>query len=646
MKKRLLYFVLGVFGAGLSVNANAQAISYVGPRVLISTQTPSAIEGMKDFTYSSDPALTGPWGGAINQIWNHIPLVLADATDSILCTATPGSLTGKWALIWRGDCQFGTKAKKAQQAGATGVMIINNVPGASPINMAAGNDGGAVTIPTLMVSNPDGAAISAMEHTANTVYISVTPYGFNNTHDLCIPNNLISLAPGFAIPKDQLVANNGNPKAYKGFLSAWIANTGTSDEANTKLNLDVQWVPTVGSPSTYYKDSIVYGTLAAADSLDVANSTSTKYDLHATTTGHFDFTYTASSANTDNLPIDNMQKTTMYVTDGSFCNSQYNNVLGEPIVKGGLQVGGNTPPLTFTWGPLFYVSRATQAYNIQMALYPKDTNQHDLQFVNTTSFVTVLFKWTDANSDGLLQPGEMSLVKTGNHTFTSLDSPGKIFVVPFRNDVSGQPEPATLDSNSWYWVAPVLDNTALYLGYDGSSNYYNRYYAADHLASGSFKDFWAPLHNEGVDGASGHLVTPPDTISMIPFAVDVALPYKPSDSMSLSLGNNTPSIALNTFFLPEKVKTVTNTTKSFNVYPNPVAAGQGIHVKLELDRTASQASFMIMDALGRVISTVKKTSIRNDDFVLSTTGLAAGNYYIVMTADGQSSFKSFTVASK
>lgn len=646
MKKRLLYFVLGAFGAGLSVNADAQAISYVGPRVLITTQTPSAIEGMKNFTYASDPSATGAWGGAINQIWNHIPLVLADATDSILCSATPSGLTGKWALIWRGDCEFGHKAKKAQTAGAVGVMIINNVPGAGPVGMGAGAEGAGVTIPVVMVSNPDGAAISAMEHTANTVYISVTPYGFGNTHDLCIPNDLFSLPPGFAIPKDQLVTGNGNPDAYKCFLSAWIANTGTADATNTKLNLDVQWVPTVGSPSTFFKDSLVYGTLAAADSLDVVNSATTKFDLHATGTGRFDFTYTASSASTDDLPIDNIQKTSMYVTEGTFCKSRYNTVLGQPIVTGGLQVGGATPPLNFTWGPLFYVSRSTQAYNIQMALYPKDTNQHDLQFVNTTSFVTVLFKWTDANSDGLLQPGELALVKTGNHSFTQFDSAGKIFVVPFRNDVSGSPEPVTLDSNSWYWVAPVLDNTSLFLGYDNTSNYFNRYYAADHLSSGSFKDFWAPLHNAGVDGATGHLITPPDTISMIPFAVDNAIPYKPSDSMSLSLGNNTPSIALNTFFLPEKVKSVNNTLRVFNVYPNPTAAGQGIHVKVELDHTASQASFMIMDALGRVISTERKTALRNDDFILSTNGLAAGNYYIVMTADGQSSFKPFTVTSK
>lgn len=65
---------------------------------------------------------------------------------------------GKIVVIYRGDCEFGSKVLKAQQAGAVAVIMINNVPGA-PITMGAGAQGGSVTIPSVMISDVDGAAI-------------------------------------------------------------------------------------------------------------------------------------------------------------------------------------------------------------------------------------------------------------------------------------------------------------------------------------------------------------------------------------------------------------------------------------------------------------------------------------------------------
>lgn len=632
MRKHLLSFVLGAVGISVSMEANAQAISYVGPRVLITTQTPSAIEGMKNFTYSSDPSGT-VWGGALTSVWNHVPLVLADATDSILCTATPGSLTGKWALIWRGNCEFGSKAKKAQLAGATGVMIINNVPGAGPVGMGAGADGASVTIPVIMVSNPDGQAIDAMEHTANTVYISVTPYGFNNAHDLCIPNDLFALSPGFAIPASQLDASNGNPKAYKSFLSAWVANTGTSDESNVKLNLDVNWVPTVGSPSLFHKDSItVPGTFAALDSLDLLNSPTGAFDMHASGTGRFDFTYTANMTNTDAQPIDNMQTFSMYATTGTFCNSKYNIVNGEPIVSSGLRVGGTNPPPTFTWGPLFYVAHAADAYNLQMALYA-DTSHHDLSFIQNAAgiYYTAMFEWTDANSNSIMEPTELTLVGTGNHTFTTLDSQGHVFVAPFDTVIHMQ-------SGKYYWPVAVMSNLDLYLGIDGSSNYYNRLYASDHLSTGAFKAFWAPLYEGGINV---NQIPQTDTIENIPFTAVKALQYMPSDSMSLALGANTPSVALNTYFIPEKVQRVAIRPTEFTVFPNP--ATSTVNVKVEFPQAVPNVTFDIMSTLGQVITRVNKGTIKNGIITLNTSNLAAGNYYIIMNADGKTSFRPVTI---
>jgi Zn-dependent M28 family amino/carboxypeptidase len=76
------------------------------------------------------------------------------STSSAGCEAAdfPASLTGKVALIQRGTCDFGQKAKNAQDRGAAGVIIFNEGTIGAPdrqglINGTIGGYG--VTIPTL-----------------------------------------------------------------------------------------------------------------------------------------------------------------------------------------------------------------------------------------------------------------------------------------------------------------------------------------------------------------------------------------------------------------------------------------------------------------------------------------------------------------
>ncbi|EHR73306.1 Zinc metalloprotease (elastase) [Burkholderiales bacterium JOSHI_001] len=73
------------------------------------------------------------------------------------CEALPaGSLTGRIALVDRGLCSFTVKVKNAQNAGATGVVIANNAASAP---FAPGGTDSTVTIPSMMISQADGAAL-------------------------------------------------------------------------------------------------------------------------------------------------------------------------------------------------------------------------------------------------------------------------------------------------------------------------------------------------------------------------------------------------------------------------------------------------------------------------------------------------------
>jgi serine protease len=68
------------------------------------------------------------------------------------------SLSGRIALISRGEISFGEKASNAAAAGAIGVIIFNNAPGAIS-GTAAKADGSDADLPVLGLSQADGEAL-------------------------------------------------------------------------------------------------------------------------------------------------------------------------------------------------------------------------------------------------------------------------------------------------------------------------------------------------------------------------------------------------------------------------------------------------------------------------------------------------------
>ncbi|MFV0158457.1 M36 family metallopeptidase [Empedobacter falsenii] len=102
------------------------------------------------------------WGGTLTStaLTKDLTLLLKSET-----TGTPydgcGTITNtaevndKIAVIYRGDCSFESKVKTAQNAGAKGAIIVNNVAGM--INMSGSDT--TITIPAISISKADGDAI-------------------------------------------------------------------------------------------------------------------------------------------------------------------------------------------------------------------------------------------------------------------------------------------------------------------------------------------------------------------------------------------------------------------------------------------------------------------------------------------------------
>jgi hypothetical protein len=102
---------------------------------------------------------TADFGAHITTSGVTANVVAASPADGCSAlTNAPAAVAGRIALIDRGTCNFTVKVKNAQNAGAVGVVMVNNV---SPGVIQMGGGDSSITIPTLMVSLADGGTLKS-----------------------------------------------------------------------------------------------------------------------------------------------------------------------------------------------------------------------------------------------------------------------------------------------------------------------------------------------------------------------------------------------------------------------------------------------------------------------------------------------------
>ena len=122
--------------------------------VKVTVNSPSSIAG--DYF-----GLSGSFGADLTPISGTLVLVddgSGNPNEGCSSLTNGAAISGNIAVVYRGSCNFSSKALNAQNEGALAVIVVNNVSGPA-VGMASGDDGDQVTIPTFMLSQADGQAI-------------------------------------------------------------------------------------------------------------------------------------------------------------------------------------------------------------------------------------------------------------------------------------------------------------------------------------------------------------------------------------------------------------------------------------------------------------------------------------------------------
>ncbi|MBE0548527.1 MAG: S8 family serine peptidase [Rubrivivax sp.] len=165
---------------------------------------------------SATGAPTTPLSGSLPMAKTGTTTAANDACEAL----TPGSLTGKAALVRRGTCSFYTKAFNAQEAGASAVILYNNQIGEVSPTVAGSTP--AITVPVVMVTQSSGeeldgritAEATTLTWTAGTA-VDLLPTGdlisgfssFGLAPDLSLKPNIT--APGGSIYSTYPLENGG-----------------------------------------------------------------------------------------------------------------------------------------------------------------------------------------------------------------------------------------------------------------------------------------------------------------------------------------------------------------------------------------------------------------------------------------------------
>ncbi|MBK7190347.1 MAG: T9SS type A sorting domain-containing protein [bacterium] len=152
-----------VFTGPQAVNDAGNLLGYASELLVSAPANVAGSYFVGDASFGPTVASSPVSGDVVLVVDSTIPT--ADGCEPITNAA---ALAGNIALIDRGICSFAAKVQAAQDAGAIGVIVVNNVAGPAS---SMGGASATVTIPSIMVSQADGNLLKA--ELANGLFASI-----------------------------------------------------------------------------------------------------------------------------------------------------------------------------------------------------------------------------------------------------------------------------------------------------------------------------------------------------------------------------------------------------------------------------------------------------------------------------------------
>ena len=440
MKKVLLLFAFG--------------LSIIGTKaqVVFNIQSPASLAGNYTMTYA-DPA--GGWGcpdllDPVNSISDTLVFVNdGTAGDSLGCNALVNSaeLAGHIAVVYRGSCEFGTKAFMAQNAGAIAVVIINNAPG-DPVGMAPGADGANVTIPVIMITQIDGSNIRSSTDNGEKVAVFIgNKFGlFDN--DLGFSNDRILLPNPNT--NHSLLAQNGTEYSFR--VGAWVYNFGNLMQSGGTFSANVMY-----NGNSIYSETMTLPDMNSGDTIlaELPEFTQGTYPA-----GKYTITYSIALAGTDEYDADNSFTTDFFISDNvfSYVNLDDN---GLPIST----TGYRTSAVTSNFTSCIHFRNANASRVRADGLYFAATTNTSSALLGQEFIVTVYQHdddFVDLNDPNAAIENYQEL-STGSYIYTEDSMDFETVYAPFGSSV-------TLEDNQRYLFCVTTFDQNTFIGY-GSLNY-------------------------------------------------------------------------------------------------------------------------------------------------------------------------------
>jgi PA domain/Secretion system C-terminal sorting domain len=376
MKKLLLLFILTATGY----------ISGVG-QISFIVNSPTDIEGGYNFetvdtTGANEWNLSPDMDNTANAVTADLLIVDDGAIgDSLGCGVIINDLTGKIAVVYRGICEFGAKAKKAQDAGALAVIIINNVPG-PPLGMLPGVSGDSVYIPVIMISQVTGSLIKEQ------IDLGLTVNGFIGNRLGLFENDLgFNKATAFS-PKVGAVPSilAQNQDEYFVNLALFVYNYGSENQDDFTITATIDF-----DGSNIYNETSASSSINSGDTILVSlpDFLQDSYGV-----GQYTLTYTLDLP-TDQYLQDNEYSFTFSITENTISLVQLDEfeVPTEPI---GVRPGGLPIPEEFQVCMVFKSENADRI-NAKGMRFSASTSPLDSLF--DKFMVLDVYEWNDEFDD-------------------------------------------------------------------------------------------------------------------------------------------------------------------------------------------------------------------------------------------------------